>query len=49
MQVKSFAKLAPPMEIKDMLLGIFGIYFALLGFVAWEDFGLDKAGFSFKA
>lgn len=31
-----------------MLFAAFGIYFALLGLVAWEDFGLNR-GFEFKA
>lgn len=37
-----------PTETQDMLVA-FGIYFALLGLVAWEDFRLDSRGYGFKA
>lgn len=32
-----------------MLLVTFGVYFALLGLVAVEDFSLNNKGFSLKA
>lgn len=32
-----------------MLLVTFGVYFTLLGFVAWEDFSLNLREFRFTA
>lgn len=41
------APLAASMEIRDMLLATFAIFFAMLGWVAWEDLRSNVS--SFKA